>query len=188
MNAIQPLTIENFASLARSGSATRVYIREYTPTDGGGWFVDVDHLDSRQTTKLHTERGSLRVFRTADAAIKAVKEAGFSRSIVQSSAAVPDVAEPSTNEAGDAMGGLVRMDARRQRVAVDAATELEVLARLLPRLVPDDGENSHESHYAVRGVAGRVLRLASVLLSSLSDESEATVHLEDVLNIDCGQG
>lgn len=74
---IQPLTIEDFGCLVRSGSATRVYVREYTPTDGGGWFVDVDHLDSRRTTKLHTERGSLRVFRTADAAIKAVKEAGI---------------------------------------------------------------------------------------------------------------
>ncbi len=85
---IQPLTIEDFGCLVRSGSATRVYISEYTPEDGGGWVVDVDHCDSLQTTKLHTERGSLRVFRTADAAIKAVKEAGFSRSIVlvQSSA------------------------------------------------------------------------------------------------------
>ncbi len=91
----QPLTIEDFGCLVRSGSATRVYVLEYTPEDGGGWLIDVDHCDSRRTTKLHTERGSLRVFRTADAAIKAVKEAGFSRSIVhtqtspQAAAALP---------------------------------------------------------------------------------------------------
>jgi hypothetical protein len=78
----KPLTIENFASLVRTGSVTRVYLREYTQEDGGGWFVDVDHCDRLQTTKLHTKRGSLRVFRTSDAAIKALKDAGFSRSIV----------------------------------------------------------------------------------------------------------
>ena len=88
----------------------------------------------------------------------------------------------------DDMDGLVRMDARRQMVALDASIELESLARLLPRLVSSDGDNSHEAHYAVRGVAGRVLRLSSVLMSALSDESETTAHLERVLNLDCGQG
>lgn len=88
----------------------------------------------------------------------------------------------------DDMGGLVRMDARRQSAALDAAIELEALARLLPSLVPNNGDNSHEAHYSVRGVAGRVLRLASVVMSALSDESEATERLERVLNLDHGQG
>lgn len=80
---IQPLTIEDFGCLVRSGSATRVYISEYTPEDGGGWVVDVDHCDSLQTTKLHTERGSLRVFRTADAAIKALKVVRILTTLIQ---------------------------------------------------------------------------------------------------------
>lgn len=108
--------------------------------------------------------------------------------------AVPDAVKPCLQpapaaEPTDDMGGLVRMDSRRQTVALDAAIELETLARLLPRLVPtDNGDNSHEAHYSVRGVAGRVLRLASVVMSALSDESEATERLERVLNLDHGQG
>ena len=82
----------------------------------------------------------------------------------------------------------VQLDERRQAVCMDAAIELETIARVLPSLVPNDGEGVHGQHYAVRAMAGRVLRLASVLMSGLGDESVSTAHLERVLNLDCGQG
>lgn len=76
------LTSENFAALVRTHSVHRVYLMPYTAEDGGGWVLEVDHCDNEQTAKLHTKRGILRVFKTADAAIKAVQEAKFARSVV----------------------------------------------------------------------------------------------------------
>lgn len=78
----KPLTLENFSSLVRTGSVTRVYMAPYLQDGVSGWFLEVDHCDKLQTPRLHTKRGFLRVFRTADAAIHAVKDSGFARTIV----------------------------------------------------------------------------------------------------------
>lgn len=79
---LKPLTIENFASLVRTGSVTRVHMAPCVLDGVSGWFIEVDHCDKLQSPRLHTKRGSLRVFRTSDAAIRAVQDSGFSRSVV----------------------------------------------------------------------------------------------------------
>lgn len=85
-------------------------------------------------------------------------------------------------------GTFVQLDERRQAACMDAAIEVEAIARALPGLVPNGSESVHEQHYLVRAMAGRLLRLASLLMSGLSDDAVSTAHLERVLNLDCGQG
>ena len=45
--------------------------------DGGGWFLDIDHSDNGQTRQLHTKRGAVRVFKSADVAIRALHECSY---------------------------------------------------------------------------------------------------------------
>lgn len=79
----------------------------------------------------------------------------------------------------------VRMDDVRQTLCLEAAWEIDALARLLPGLVPKDDAGAH---YAVRGVAGRLVRLADVLMSALGDENEATEDLAQIIGLQKGQG
>lgn len=76
------LTTESLSSLVRTGSVHRVFLTPYPAIDGGGWYLDVDHSDNGQTRQLHTRRGGVRVFKTADAAIRALHECGYAGSVV----------------------------------------------------------------------------------------------------------
>jgi len=67
-------------------------------------------------------------------------------------------------------------------VVLEAALELDALARILADPVP---------HHAVRGIAGRVLQLASVLTSAVSDDlskAGGVERLQRVLSLENGQG
>ena len=79
---LKPLTIETLSALVRTGSVHRVFLTPYPAIDGGGWFLDVDHSDHGLTRELHTKRAGLRVFKTSDAAIKALHECGYAGSVV----------------------------------------------------------------------------------------------------------
>lgn len=68
----------------------------------------------------------------------------------------------------------------RHTVCLQAAWELEALAFLLPTLVTNIDEGSGE-HYAVRGIASRVLALSNVLMSALGDEVVTTRDLEEII-------
>lgn len=57
----------------------------------------------------------------------------------------------------------------RAALCLEAAWELDALARLLPKLVTP---NDEQEHLTVRGVAGRLLRLSSVLMSVLNDDED----------------
>lgn len=72
----KPLTIERLAGLVRTRAVHRVFLQPYP---GGGWFIDVDHGDPVLTRELHSQRGGLRVFKSADAAIRALKECGYDK-------------------------------------------------------------------------------------------------------------
>lgn len=74
---MKPLTTESLSSLVRTGSVHRVFLTPYPDIDGGGWYLDVDHSDHGQTRQLHTKRGDVRIFRTADAAIRVLRECGY---------------------------------------------------------------------------------------------------------------
>ena len=74
----------------------------------------------------------------------------------------------------------------RLHLCLEAAWELDALARCLPGLVLNV-EDTKMSYLAVRGIAGRLLRLASVLMSGLDDDSESEAKLQSILFLE-GQG
>ncbi len=76
------MTIDRFAGLVRTASVHRVFLTPYPAIDGGGWFLDVDHGDHGMTREVYTQRGGVRVFKTADAAIKALHECSYAGSVV----------------------------------------------------------------------------------------------------------
>lgn len=84
-------------------------------------------------------------------------------------------------------GGQVILSYDRVLVCLEAAWELDALARVLPGLVPNV-EEAHGAYHAVRGIAGRFLRLSSVLMSGLDDEGAPTSGLERVIHLQEGQG
>jgi hypothetical protein len=70
---------------------------------------------------------------------------------------------------------------------LDAVWELDKLGRLMPGLVPLD---SGQAHYAVKGLAGRMIRLTGALMRAL-DEEEGAKTLAGIINFDVadiGQG
>lgn len=74
---MKKLTIETLPSLVRTNSVRRVLMVPYPAIDGGGWYLEVEHTDHGQTRELHTKRGDLRVYKTADVAIKAMQDCEY---------------------------------------------------------------------------------------------------------------
>jgi hypothetical protein len=74
---MKKLTIEALQSLVRTGSVRRVLLMPSPAIAGGGWYLDVDHTDHGQSRELHTKRGELRVFKSADVAIKALLDCEY---------------------------------------------------------------------------------------------------------------
>jgi hypothetical protein len=71
------LTLDRLAGLVRTASVYRVFLTPYPAIDGGGWFLDVDHSDHGLTRQMHSQRGGVRVFKSADAAINALHECSY---------------------------------------------------------------------------------------------------------------
>jgi len=71
------LTQERMAGLVRTGSIKMAFLMPHPATDGGGWYIDTDHTDPEMSRQLYTQRGDLRIFKTADAAIAALQKSGF---------------------------------------------------------------------------------------------------------------
>ena len=76
---MQNLTIDRFSSLIRTGSAKEV-IAQPNPMSNG-WTVNVLHNDHMLSAWIMTARGDVRVFKTADALIKAMQDVGWRNSI-----------------------------------------------------------------------------------------------------------
>jgi hypothetical protein len=73
--------------------------------------------------------------------------------------------------------GSITLSEQRLLVCLEAAWELDALTVLLPSIVSNAVE-IHDAYHSVRGIAGRIKALASVLMSGLSDEAETTEILE----------
>lgn len=71
----------------------------------------------------------------------------------------------------------VTLSKARYMVCLEAAWELEALAYVLPDLVPNVAE-AHGASHAVRGIAGRLVDLANVLMAAVGDVAVTTVELE----------
>lgn len=74
---MKKLTIETLPSLVRTSSVRRVLLMPSPAITGGGWYLEVEHSDHGQTRELHTKRGDLRVFKSADVAIKALLDCEY---------------------------------------------------------------------------------------------------------------
>ena len=85
-------------------------------------------------------------------------------------------------------GGVV-LSKRRMDACLEAAWEIDALARILPDQVPNI-EECHGAHHVVRGIAGRLLRLTSLLMSGIGeggDDSDIEA-LERIVSFEKGQG
>ncbi|MFY9138641.1 hypothetical protein [Zwartia sp.] len=94
---------------------------------------------------------------------------------------LPDVV--TSVDLGSDSEGLHLNDARLS-VCLDAVYELDTLARLLPVQMNCNNEDDfHNARLVVRSLAGRMLRLTSVLLSGLGDEHYSTDELEKIIHL-----
>lgn len=73
-------------------------------------------------------------------------------------------------------GGTTLMDKPRRLVCLDAAWEIDALARLLPTLVKCEGGGPAE-FLQVRGISARLQFLSSLLLEACCDQSKTTEEL-----------
>ena len=71
------ITSVSLSSLIRVGAVHRVHLLPYTPEDGGGWRMSVDHADPGLERDVRTKRGSIRLWRSTDSAIRWLSEAGY---------------------------------------------------------------------------------------------------------------
>lgn len=65
--------------------------------------------------------------------------------------------------------GSATLSRERLNAGLEAAWELEALAKVLPGLVPCTAD-SGPAHFAVRGISDRIRRLSCAAMSALSDE------------------
>ncbi len=74
---MKDLKLDKLAMLARTCAVHRVFITPYPATDGGGWWLDIDHKDPQVGRKLTTQRGGLRVFKSVDQALAILRDCGY---------------------------------------------------------------------------------------------------------------
>lgn len=84
----------------------------------------------------------------------------------------------------------VAVDARPtgafRALQLQCAYELDRIARMLPDLVPLDED---QAHYAVKALAGRMLRLTSALMSLADDDKMPVQEIDQMVNLSGnGQG
>jgi hypothetical protein len=78
--------------------------------------------------------------------------------------------------------GSTRLSARRTQVCLYATYQIESLVRLLPGLIPETDETFSGVH-ALRGIAGRIAELNSVLMSGLGEDTMSARELDCTVNI-----
>lgn len=75
---------------------------------------------------------------------------------------------------------LIELEQGKIDQCMDAIFELDKLARVLPGMVPIDED---QVYYAVRGIAGRMLRLTGVLMSALQNDEMTEGQMESILSL-----
>lgn len=73
----------------------------------------------------------------------------------------------------------ILQDSDRVALCLTATYELDKIARMLPGMVPLDED---QTHYAVRAMAGRMLRLTSALLDGLGDDGVTTEEIRNIVH------
>jgi len=75
-------------------------------------------------------------------------------------------------------------DIDRLNLCLEGVWELDKIARTLPELI---GIDEDQEHFIVRALAGRMLRLTSMLMSAMS-ENEPNEKLTRFIHFEKGQG
>ena len=75
----------------------------------------------------------------------------------------------------------VTLSAQRQAVCLEATYQIESLSALLATLVPMSDETLF-LHHAVRGIAGRIAALNSVLMGGIDDGGETVRRLSHIVS------
>lgn len=70
----QTLDYDTFKTLIRAGAVEKVTLLRL---EGGGWFFLVTHKDPGTGADLCAARGGVRVFKTADAALRLLEGTGY---------------------------------------------------------------------------------------------------------------
>ena len=85
--------------------------------------------------------------------------------------------------------GGVTLSKRRMDACLEAAWEINALARILPDQVPNIDE-CRGAHHVVRGISGRLLRLSSLLMSGIGEGgNDSDIEaLERIVSFEKGQG
>jgi len=75
----------------------------------------------------------------------------------------------------------------RANICLSGVYEMDKIVRMLPALVSTDADE--QAHYAVRAIAGRLLRISSLLLSGLGDDAVSSEELKKYVDFNNdGQG
>ena len=77
--------------------------------------------------------------------------------------------------------GLVTLSTQRTAVCLEATYQIESLSTLLATLVPES-DATFTLRHTVRGIAGRISALNSVLMSGIGDDSETVRGLAFIVN------
>lgn len=84
---------------------------------------------------------------------------------------------------------VLHLDNARKMACLEAAYELDVIARMLPGLAANNSDEIFASYYKTRCIAGRMLRLTSALMAGLGDDLETTATIADMVYLSGpGQG
>lgn len=86
----------------------------------------------------------------------------------------------------DGVSDVVTLSKSRHDICMEAVIELDALCRLLPDLV--HVEDDHVPHMVVRGIAGRMLRLANVLMAGIDDRQVDVADLRRRVLLENGAG
>jgi hypothetical protein len=139
-------------------------------------------FDAMDTAEGNTYRAHLASFARTNTALQLLNEF---------KAAHPTSASEGSGDS-EPLSLLVDVNEQRRMVCLQATWEIDAIARALPGLVPDGDEESPEHsgapRFLVRALAGRMLRLTSVLMGALGDFIDTTEELESIVTLNGGQG
>jgi hypothetical protein len=135
-------------------------------------------FDSMGATEGDAHRAHLASFARTNTALQLLNE--FKAAHPTSASADSGDSEPPSLFA--------EVNERRRMICLEAAWEIDALARILPGLVPNVDEEAYSARLVVRSMAGRLLRLSSALMGALCDPPDPAEDLERIVTLNGGQG
>ena len=89
----------------------------------------------------------------------------------------------SDNSLTPAEDGSTRLSAERLGICLESTWEIDALARALPGLIPITDTDSSALHFAVRGIAARILQLNDAVMAGLWDDGHTLLNLQKTVTL-----